>query len=214
MNAPHPSTVQLEAKLTIACGDGVQSSAHVAGPAGVPRLVMIHGNGLAIGGYRRFWSLLTDAFQVVVFDMRGHGRSDAGSSLRHTWPQFYDDLEALYQQIDTALGAVPTFGVFHSLSAVATLGQSRRYGSRWNGLVRFDPPLMPPDGHPLQALHLRDAAVLTERTRQRRRQSLAWPVMWNPEPATSCRSSSPKRAPASHGTFVDRICRMRLPRMA
>ena len=169
MNAPLPLAAPAEVELKIECSDGVCLSARVIGPAGAPRLVMSHGNGLAIDGYRSFWMLLADEFQVVVFDMRGHGRSDAGSGLHHNWSQFYDDMEALRQQLDHALGAAPTFGVFHSLSAVASFGHRRRYGPGWDGLVLFDPPFMPPDGHPVQALHLREMVLLTERVRQRRR---------------------------------------------
>lgn len=162
-------TASSEIELKVACSDGVCLSARIHGPAGAPRLVMSHGNGLAIDGYRSFWKLLTDQFQVVVFDMRGHGRSDPGLGLRHNWSQFYDDMEALRQRLDAELGAIPTFGVFHSLSAVASFGHRRRYGPRWDGLVLFDPPFMPPNGHPAQAMHLHEMVLLTDRVRQRRR---------------------------------------------
>lgn len=172
MNAPHPLPAPGAVDLPVACSDGVRLSARVFGPAsgqpGAPRLVMSHGNGLAIGGYRCFWQLLTDEFQVVVCDMRGHGRSEAGAGWRHHWAQFYDDIETLRQAIDRQLGPAPTFGVFHSLSAVAAIGHRRRYGTRWDGLLLFDPPFMPPDGHPVHALHLAEVTQLTSRVRQRR----------------------------------------------
>ena len=38
-----------------------------------PRLVLSHGNGLAIDLYYPFWSLLTDEFDVIVYDQRNHG---------------------------------------------------------------------------------------------------------------------------------------------
>ena len=169
MNAPQKAATLAETELRITCGDGVQLSARVFGHNRAPRLVLSHGNGLAIDGYRCFWELLTDEFQVVVFDMRGHGRSSAGLGLRHTWSQFYDDIEALRIALDAQLGPAPTFGVFHSLSAVAAFGHWRRYGPRWNGLLLFDPPFMPPDGHPVQALHTGEMVLLSARVRHRRR---------------------------------------------
>lgn len=169
MNAPPRAAAQSGTELRITCSDGVELSARVYGPDHGPRLVLSHGNGLAIDGYRCFWELLTHEFQVVVFDMRGHGRSGAGLGLRHTWSQFYDDIEALRLSLDAQLGPAPTFGVFHSLSAVAAFGHRRRYGPRWDGLLLFDPPFMPPDGHPVQALHTDEMMVLSARVRQRRR---------------------------------------------
>ena len=38
-----------------------------------PRIVLCHGNGLAIDLYYPFWSLLTDDFDLVVYDLRSHG---------------------------------------------------------------------------------------------------------------------------------------------
>ena len=38
-----------------------------------PRLVMSHGNGLAIDLYYPFWSLLADDFDLIIYDLRNHG---------------------------------------------------------------------------------------------------------------------------------------------
>ena len=138
--------------LNIPCNDGTLLAAHVYGPSDAPRLVMSHGNGMAMGGYRTFWQALTSDFQVVIFDVRGHGLSQSGASDKHQWTQIIDDMEAVWKTVADTLGARHTLGVFHSLSAVAALGHVRRYGKRWDGLLLFDPPLMPPEGHPLHEL--------------------------------------------------------------
>ena len=39
------------------------------------RLVLSHGNGLAINSYAPFWLSLTDQFDVIVFDVRNHGEN-------------------------------------------------------------------------------------------------------------------------------------------
>lgn len=152
----------------VPCSDGNLLAARVYGPPDAPRLVMSHGNGMAIAGYRTFWHPLADEFQVVVFDIRSHGRS-GGMSEKHHWSQLVDDMEAVWKTIAESLGQRQTIGVFHSLSAVAALGHVRRYGKRWDGLLLFDPPLMPPDGHPLQAIHRQEMAFLAELVRRRRR---------------------------------------------
>jgi len=155
--------------LDIPCSDGNLLAARVYGPSDAPRLVMSHGNGMAIAGYRTFWRPLADEFQVVAFDVRSHGRSGGGASGKHHWTQFVDDMEAVWQTVVDSLGPRHTIGVFHSLSAVAALGHVRRYGKRWDGLLLFDPPLMPPDGHLLQVLHKQEMAFLVERVLRRRR---------------------------------------------
>ena len=38
-----------------------------------PRLVMSHGNGLAIDLYYPFWSLLMDEYDIFMYDLRNHG---------------------------------------------------------------------------------------------------------------------------------------------
>ena len=37
-----------------------------------PRLVLSHGNGLAIDLYYPFWSLLTDDYDLILYDQRNH----------------------------------------------------------------------------------------------------------------------------------------------
>ena len=38
-----------------------------------PRIVLSHGNGFSADLYYPFWSLLTDRFDVVIYDIRSHG---------------------------------------------------------------------------------------------------------------------------------------------
>lgn len=154
--------------LEFATADGAVLAARVHGPAGATRLVLSHGNGLAIDGYRGFWSGLAETFEVVVFDMRGHGLSAGGPPWHHAWPVFADDIELVGNGLKARLGAARTIGVFHSLSAIAALWHARRYGTRWDGLLLFDPPLTPPNGHPLQDLHRREVLLFADRARARR----------------------------------------------
>ena len=108
-----------------------------------PRLLLSHGNGLAIDLYHPFWSLLLDDFDVIVFDLRNHGENPPGAIARHTIPALCRDLEAVGQAVDQAFGMRRRAGVFHSVSCLAAL-LSPSVAVSYAALVLFDPPLFPP----------------------------------------------------------------------
>ena len=74
------------------------------------RLLMSHGNGLAIDLYYPFWSLFLDDFDVIVFDLRNHGANPLGDLAQHTVPNLCRDLEVIGQTVDRALGVRPVPG--------------------------------------------------------------------------------------------------------
>ena len=107
------------------------------------RLVLSHGNGLAIDLYYPFWSLLTRRFDLVLYDFRNHGWNDRGDIREHSIATFLSDNEAIAEGIDRAFGAKPRVGVFHSMSATAALADDRP-GRGFAALVLFDPPVYAP----------------------------------------------------------------------
>ena len=107
------------------------------------RLVLSHGIGLAIDMYYPFWSLLTDDFDVVVYDMRSHGWNAVSALAEHTIPTFVDDHDRVLDALDSRYGTKPQVGVFHSVSSLASL-LSPTEGERFSALVLFDPPLRKP----------------------------------------------------------------------
>jgi pimeloyl-ACP methyl ester carboxylesterase len=115
-------------------------------PDGV-RLFMSHGNGFAIDGYRVFWEPLLTDFDVILFDMRNHGRNDAVGADRHTYFQMARDLGVLFREITARLGKKKSVGVFHSMSARAAMKHAIQMEWIWDALVLFDPPNVPPPGH-------------------------------------------------------------------
>lgn len=147
--------------------DDVRIPVRVYGQAQAPRLVMSHGNGLAIGGYQEYWSRLIPYFQIVIFDFRGHGQSDTGSLANHAWSQFRRDFEQVVDEIDRQLGKRPTFGAFHSLSSLVALRNTQLNGPRWQGLLLFDPPIMPPNDNPWQQAHVDEMLGIGARVAQR-----------------------------------------------
>ena len=115
-------------------------------PAG-PRLVLSHGNGLAIDLYYPFWSLLLEDFDLFVFDLRNHGWNPVGPQRGHNLPSFIDDHDRILEAIDTEYGEKPKTGVFHSVSALTTL-LSPTLGSGFAGRILFDPPVCKPNDYP------------------------------------------------------------------
>ena len=111
-------------------------------PAG-QRLVLSHGNGLAIDLYYPFWSLLSEDFELIVYDLRNHGWNPVSSLASHTLPKFVEDHDKILTAIDRDYGSKPKIGVFHSISALVTLLSANK-GSDFVARVLFDPPLCKP----------------------------------------------------------------------
>lgn len=112
------------------------------------RLVMSHGNGLAIEAYRPFWSLLSDRYELVLFDFRHHGLSSPFRAPMQNWPRFIDDFGHILAAIERELGPADSVGVFHSMSSLTALLHAATRGASWRGLLAFEPPAPPPVGHP------------------------------------------------------------------
>ena len=136
-------------------------------PAG-PRLVLSHGNGLAIDAYLPFWGPLCGRYEVIVFDFRQHGRNPSDPRWAHDWPTFVTDMERIWHGIDQSFGTKPTAGVFHSMAAIGSILHSLQYGRRWHLLALFDPPLYARDGHPLRSVNQSSKNDLAARARRRR----------------------------------------------
>ncbi|MCY3752147.1 MAG: alpha/beta hydrolase [Gammaproteobacteria bacterium] len=132
-------------------GDTVINLRRYGNPAG-PRLVLSHGNGLAIDLYFPFWSLLMDDYDLVIYDLRNHGRNNAGAIENHNVPAFVRDHNCILAAIDEQYGEKPKIGVFHSASSLITLMSSSILAipaltlesSAFSALVLFDPPLCKP----------------------------------------------------------------------
>ena len=118
-------------------------------PAG-PRLVLSHGNGLAIDLYFPFWSLLMDDFDLVIYDLRNHGWNSIGAVVNHNVPSLVHDHNCILEAIDQHYGKKPKIGVFHSVSSMITLmsnsvlATTSVQDNAYSALVLFDPPLCKP----------------------------------------------------------------------
>jgi pimeloyl-ACP methyl ester carboxylesterase len=136
-------------------------------PDGV-RLFLSHGNGYAVNGYLPYWQHLLNDFDLVVFDFRNHGENEPATPANHTYAQFSRDLERVYQEVTTRLGKRKTAGIFHSMSGRTAMKHALEIGFCWDALVLFDPPNVPPPGHPVYPAMEIFEARLTEFARNRR----------------------------------------------
>jgi pimeloyl-ACP methyl ester carboxylesterase len=136
-------------------------------PDGV-RLFMSHGNGYAINGYLPYWQHFLDRFDLIIFDFRNHGENEPAVPANHTYAQLSRDLERVYQDVTAKFGAGKTAGIFHSMSGRTAMKHALEIGFRFDALILFDPPNVPPPDHPVYSGMEAFEARLVEFTRTRR----------------------------------------------
>jgi pimeloyl-ACP methyl ester carboxylesterase len=130
-----------------------------------PRMLVSHGCGLSADAYYPFWSLLSERFDLFLYDYRNHGWNPVSDLQAHNIPTFVQDCESVLRAVGRNYGEKPVIGVFHSLSALVAL----LHEERWKGfsaLVLFDPPIQPPGGRPEDLLELGERISSTARRKQ------------------------------------------------
>ena len=113
------------------------------------RVFASNGNGFAIDGYLPFWRLLCPRYDVVVFDMRNHGRNPPSATPNHDYDHMARDMGEIHSGVSGRFGTKPSVGAFHSMSGRAAMKDAVETAWRWDALVLFDPPDIPPEGHEL-----------------------------------------------------------------
>jgi pimeloyl-ACP methyl ester carboxylesterase len=133
------------------------------------RLLVTHGNGFAVDAYYPYWRHLLSDFDVVAFDFRNHGQNVPVVPSNHTYAQLTRDLERIVREVRSRLGDKKTAGIFHSMSARTAMKHAIEVGWCWDALILFDPPDVPPHGHPQYATMEVFENRLTEWAKNRRR---------------------------------------------
>lgn len=141
-----------DARVMIETEDGPRIRLRRYGNRNGTRLLIGHGNGFAVDAYLPFWQRLLADFDVVVFDMRNHGLSGRSPPEAHTYAQLARDLDRVIEGTRAELGAKPTVGVMHSFCSRTAMKHAIEIGWKWDGLVLFDPPNVPPTSHPVYAM--------------------------------------------------------------
>ena len=161
---PVPSTL-----FDVDLDDGAAIRVRRHGNPDGTRILLSHGNGFAADAYFPFWRHFLDRYDLIVFDFRNHGQNIPAEPPHHTYAQLSRDLERVVQDVHSRLGAQKTIGLFHSMSARTAMKHAIEIGWRWDALVLFDPPDVPPPGHPTYAAMEAFEKRLTEFARNRRR---------------------------------------------
>ena len=114
------------------------------------RLYVSHGNGFAIDGYVHFWSRFLANFDLVLFDMRSHGRNPRADPADHDYAHMVEEVAAVVAAARAEFGPKPAAGLFHSMSAQAALLLTMSGAAAgFDALVLFDPPNVPAPDHPV-----------------------------------------------------------------
>ena len=155
--------------LDVALDDGAAIRVRRHGNAAGVRLLLSHGNGFAADAYFPYWQHLLAQFDVMVFDFRNHGQNVPVQPPHHTYAQLTRDLERVVQAVKSRFGERPTAGIFHSMSGRTAMKHALEVGWRWDGLILFDPPNVPPPNHPTYAAMAAFEERLVAWARARRR---------------------------------------------
>ena len=117
------------------------------------RLLLSHGNSLAIDLYYPFWSLLEAEFDLFLFDLRSHGWNKVCEKSNHNILLFVSDFDRVLHTIKEVHGTKPLVGVFHSISAMVAvlfhasefiLSSFSRKSVNLDAMILFDPPFYRP----------------------------------------------------------------------
>lgn len=99
-----------------------------------PPLVFVHGAFVDLNLWDPQVAALRERYRVVRYDLRGHGRTGAGSQATYTIELFADDLHALLDAL--GLDRVVVIGL--SLGGMVAQSFAVKYGDRLRGLVLCD----------------------------------------------------------------------------
>lgn len=127
-------------RTAVAVEDGNLSVLIARRPA-APRLILGHANGFNAGTYRQFLAPLTETFEIIAPDLRGHGLSEvpaAPDSLRD-WQVFGRDLARAGDDGSER----PTLFVGHSMGSVCGLLAAAWHGLRVDRFALIEPIFMP-----------------------------------------------------------------------
>ncbi|WP_280465947.1 alpha/beta fold hydrolase [Nocardia brasiliensis] len=117
-------------RLVELTGRGQTYVVDIAGPAGAPTLVLLHGTACtAYLGWFPSLAALSERYRVILFDQRWHGRGIR--SERFSVDDCADDVVAVLDALDVARAVCVGF----SLGGVVSLAAAHRHPKRVSGLV-------------------------------------------------------------------------------
>ncbi|WP_182912788.1 alpha/beta fold hydrolase [Paracoccus onubensis] len=133
------------------------------------RIIISHGNGLAIDGFWKFGMALASEFEVIAFDLRNHGQSPRSPHPANPWPRYIADIPYVFDAISEIFGKKETHGAFHSMAAASTLIAQSLTPRPWATLTLFEPPIPAATRPNLVADFNERQCAMAGRARRRRR---------------------------------------------
>jgi pimeloyl-ACP methyl ester carboxylesterase len=113
--------------------DGTELAVNVVGPADGPGLMFSHGFTLDMTAWHFQWKELSRRFRCVLYDQRGHGRSDRAANGDYSLEAMGRDLRAV---LDAEAPDGPVVLIGHSLGGMATLSLAATHPEEFGGRVR------------------------------------------------------------------------------
>ncbi|MDI6870866.1 MAG: lysophospholipase [Bacillota bacterium] len=111
-------------------------------PTGAPPkglVAIVHGVGEHSGRHRRLAEFLVDrGYEVLLHDLRGHGRTDGLRGHVDRFEDYTDDLRAL---VDVRNFPGPAFVLGHSLGGLIAAAFAQSYSNRLTGFILSSPCL-------------------------------------------------------------------------
>ncbi|MEM7122664.1 MAG: alpha/beta hydrolase [Pseudomonadota bacterium] len=153
--------------LRVVADDGTELMVRRCGNTSGPRLLVGHGVGFAVDGFCPMWRHLEPVCDLVLMDLRGHGRSSPVTPESIDGPRVMEDTKSVVRAIKETWGERPLWGVFHSYSGLTALRLEAIDPGWFAGLFLMEPPAMPPPDHPAHAAFDQGRQGLAERTLKR-----------------------------------------------
>ncbi|CAO2651015.1 Nn.00g093120.m01.CDS01 [Neocucurbitaria sp. VM-36] len=109
----------------------------IHGEASSPPFLLIH--GWACDSMDWSWTIpaLIQEYQVIAFDLRGHGHSSAPENITYTIKDFADDAVALLKELKVTKDVLV---MGHSMGGIVASALTCLYPNMFRGLVTVDPP--------------------------------------------------------------------------
>lgn len=129
--------------------------------------MLSHGVGFAIDGFAMMWRHLEAEFDLVLFDMRGHGQNPVGDPASVSGPRIVEDMKDVLAKVRASWGDEPVWGCFHSYAGLTALRLESAEPGCFAGLIVMEPPATRALDHPAFAAFERSRIALAERTVKR-----------------------------------------------
>ena len=117
----------------VASFDGTKLAVNVVGPDDAPTLLFAHGLSLDMTTWHYQWKELRRRYRCVLYDQRGHGRSDRAPDGDYTVQALGGDLHAVLEEVAPA-GPVGLVG--HSMGGMSILAMAEAYPELFGDRVR------------------------------------------------------------------------------